>query len=461
MIEKEADISKNKAESGRDWTKGNIFRNLISLAWPMIINESLWSMGPIIDMIWVGRISSASIAGVGVAGIVMMLLMVSIFGLSTGTRAMVARFIGAGDVEGANHVAQQAFVISGACSIVVASIVIYLAEPILILFGLEPDVVHQGAAYLRIQLAGSVVMSFWVMAEMIMYASGDGKTPMKISVIARFVHLIFTPCFVLGWWIFPQMGVSGAALANIIAYCAGAALGLWTLFRGRTRLQLTMKNFRIDLNTIWRMVKIGIPASVSGIQRSLGNLALMWLIIPFGTLAVAAHSLCQRIEGILFMPGMGLGMASGVIVGQNLGAVQPERAEKSGWLATGLVTCIMITGSLIILLWPEGIIRIFNPEPGLVEIGSAFLRIAAAGYLMIGFNIVLMNSISSAGDTVPPMIISLAMIWLMQLPLAYYLPKITNLGVLGVRWAMVIGLFVASVAFITYFRLGRWKRKKI
>ncbi|MFC1921222.1 MATE family efflux transporter [Chloroflexota bacterium] len=461
MIKKEADIPKNRAESGRDWTKGNIFRNLLSLAWPMIINESLWSMGPIIDMIWVGRIGAASIAGVGVAGIVMMLLMVSIFGLSTGARAMVSRFIGAGDAKGANHVAQQAFVISGVCSLVLAVIVIFLAEPILILFGLEPDVVHQGAAYLRIQLAGSVVMSFWVMAEMIMYASGDGATPMKISVVARFVHLIFAPCFVLGWWIFPQMGVSGAAIANVISYFAGAVLGLWALFRGRTRLQLTMKNFHIDLNTIWRMVKIGIPASVSGIQRSLGNLALMWLIIPFGTLAVAAHGLSQRIEGILFMPSMGLGMASGVLVGQNLGAGQPERAEKSGWLATGLVTCIMIAGSMIILLWAEGIIRIFSSEPGLVEIASTFLRIAAAGYLMIGFNIVLMNSISSAGDTLPPMIISLAMTWLTQLPLAYFLPKITNLGVLGVRWAIVMGLFVASVAFITYFRLGRWKRKKI
>jgi putative MATE family efflux protein len=461
MIEKVDGIYRNGAASERDWTKGNIFRNLLSLAWPMIINESLWSMGPIIDMIWVGKLGSASIAGVGVAGIVMMLLMVSIFGLSTGARAMVARFIGAGDAEGANHVAQQAFVISGTCSMFMALIVIFLAEPILILFGLEPDVVHQGAAYLRIQLAGSVVMSFWVMAEMIMYASGDGKTPMKISVVARFTHLIFTPCFVLGWWIFPRMGVSGAAIANIIAYCAGATLGLWALFRGRTRLQLTMRNFRIDLNTIWRMVKIGIPASVSGIQRSLGNLALMWLIIPFGTPAVAAHTLCQRIEGILFMPSMGLGMASGVLVGQNLGAGQPERAEKSGWLATGLVTCIMVAGSLAILLWAEGIIRIFTPEPGLVEIASTFLRIATAGYLMMGFNIVLMNCISSAGDTLPPMIISLAMIWLTQLPLAYFLPKITSLDVLGVRWAIVAGLFMAGIAFITYFRLGRWKHKKI
>ncbi len=212
---------------------------------------------------------------------------------------------------------------------------------------------------------------------------------------------------------------------------------------------------------MWRMVKIGIPASVSGIQRSLGNLALMWLITPFGTLAVAAHSLCQRIEGLLFMPSLGLGMASGVLVGQNLGAGQPERAEKSGWLATGLVTCIMVAGSVAILLWAESIIRIFTPEPSLVEIASTFLRIAAAGYLMIGFNIVLMNSISSAGDTLPPMIISLTMIWLFQLPLAYFLPKITNLDVLGVRWAIVIGLFIACVAFITYFKLGRWKRKKV
>ncbi len=445
----------------RDWTKGSIIRNLLSLSWPMVINESLWAVGPTIDMIWVGRLGVASIAGVGVAGIVVMLLMAARWGLGVGTRAMIARFVGAGDAEGANHVVRQAFVISGIYAIVVASIGISFAEPILSLFGLEADVVAEGTAYLRIIFVGSVAMSFWVMAEGIMYASGDGITPMKITVVVRFVHLLFTPFLIFGWWIFPRMGVSGAALANLVGYSVGMSLGLWVLLSGRSRLRLTLRNFRLAPNIIWRIVKIGIPASVMGIQRSIGNLALMWFIVPFGTLAVAAHALGQRLEMALRLPSFGLGMAAGVLVGQNLGAGQPERAEKSGWLAVGLVEGFMLICSVAVLLWAENIIRIFNTEPGLVEVASTFLRIAAAGYLMMGLNAVLQQAVSGAGDTLPAMLVTLIMIWVVQLPLAFFLPRVTNLGVYGVRWAIIAGMLVGTVAYVIYFWLGRWKRKRV
>jgi len=427
----------------------------------MIINEILWALGPTVDMIWVGRLGSASIAGVGVAGIVVMLLMAARMGLSQGTRAMVSRFVGAGDNQLANLVAQQAFVISGIYSVVVASIGILLAEPLLVLFGLEVDVVREGASYLRIQFIGAMAMSFWMMAEMIMYGSGDGVTPMKISFIARIIHLVLDPFLIFGWWIFPRLGVSGAALANIFTHCTGTVLGLWALFSGRTRLRITLKNFRLDLNIIWRIVKIGIPASISGIQRSIGNLALMWFIVPFGTLAIAAHTLCQRLEMIFFMLSFGLGMAAGVLVGQNLGAKQPDRAEKSGWLASGLVTIIMVAGSGTLLLWTDSVVHIFTQDPGLEEIAGTFLRIAAVGYLVIGFTSVMMQGISGAGDTIPPMVISVSMVWLLQLPLAFLLPRITDLGVLGVRWAMVVSMVAGAVAYAMYFKLGRWKQKQV
>ena len=443
----------------RDWTQGSIFKNLLSLSWPMIVNEFLWGVGSIIDMIWVGKLGSDSIAGVGVAGIIVMLLMSSLFGLITGTMALVARAVGAGDMAGANHAAQQAYVVGGVYAVTLSILGIILAEPLMVLFGLEPNVVHEGAIYLRIQLAGSILMTFWIIGEFIMYASGDGKTPMKISIVARGLHLIFAPLLVLGWGIFPKLGVSGAALANIIAYCGGMILAFWALFGGKTRLKLTLKNFRVDLALIRRTVRIGIPSSVSNIQRSLSNMVLLWLIAPFGTLAVAGHSLCQRIEGIFFLPGMGLGMASGTLVGQNLGARQPERAEKSGWMASGVVTGIMVIGSLAILLWAEEIIGIFTSEAELVEMASIFMRIATAGYLVMGFSSVLMQSISNAGDTLPPMIFNIVMMWLVQIPLAWALPKYADMGVLGVRWAIVIGRYVAGLAYIAYFKLGRWKHK--
>jgi len=257
------------------------------------------------------------------------------------------------------------------------------------------------------------------------------------------------------------MGVSGAALSNVVALSLGMSISLWVLFSGRTRLRLTLSNFRVDLSIIWRIVKIGIPAGVMSVQRSFGNLVLAWLIVPFGTLAVAAHSLYQRVLMMLFLPSWALGMGSGVLVGQNLGARQPERAERTGWLAVGLVGGFMLIASVAILLWPEGIIRIFTTEPGLVEIASVFLRIATAGFLVAGVVVVLQQSILGAGDTVPPMIVGLVTVWVVQLPLAFFLSRFTNLGVYGVRWAIVAGMVVGAVTYIIYFRLGRWKRKRV
>jgi len=156
-----------------------------------------------------------------------------------------------------------------------------------------------------------------------------------------------------------------------------------------------------------------------------------------------------------------MGMAAGVLAGQNLGAQQPERAERGGWLGVGLIQCLAVLFSLAILLWAEKIIGIFSPEPDLIEVGSLFLRIAAVGYVVMGFNNVLMQCLSGAGDTLVPMLVGLLTIWVVQIPLAFLLPKVTDLGVLGVRWAIVAGLAVGAVTYVAYFRMGRWKRKKV
>ena len=445
----------------RDWTKGSIIGNLLSLAWPMTISSIIMILGPIIDMIWVGRLGSAAIAGVGISGIAVGLVTSLIMGLFTGLRAMIARFVGAGDEEGANLAAQQAFVISAIFSIVIAAIGIFLAEPILVLLGVEPDVVAQGAAYMRVLFVGMVTMSCGATAGSIMQASGDAVTPMKINIGTRLLHVVLCPFLIFGWWIFPRLGVSGAALTNIISMAVGGSIGLWILFSGRTRLRLTLRNFRINSNIIWRMVKIGIPASITSMEVSFANLVMMKFIVPFGTAAVAAHSLVARIDGLIQMPAMGLGQASGILAGQNLGAGQPERAERTGWLAAGLFTGAMLIGSMAIWFWAEGIVRVFNAEPSLVEITSAFLRIQIIAYMVWSLVIVLSTCLTGVGDTMIPMITVLVGMWGVQVPLAYVLPRFTNLGVYGVRWAIVIAIATRSVIYSIYFKLGRWKRKQV
>ncbi len=298
----------------KDWTKGNVFHNILSLSWPIVVGNSLNLLGPLIDMVWIGRLGVASIAGVGVASMAVMLITSARMGLTTGTRAIIARFIGSDDAVGANHVAQQAFVISGGYVIIVASIGYLFAEQIMTMFGLEADVVSEGAAYLRIMFIGAVAMSFRMTAETIMQSSGDTVTPMRITVSFRIFHAVLAPFLIFGWWIFPRFGVEGAALTNVISESFGMIAGMWILFTGRSRLRLSMRNFQLDPGMIWRILKIGIPASIMTMERTFGNVVLMWFMAPFGTLAVAGHTLVQRIQAVLRMPSMGLGVASGVLV---------------------------------------------------------------------------------------------------------------------------------------------------
>jgi Na+-driven multidrug efflux pump len=187
----------------------------------------------------------------------------------------------------------------------------------------------------------------------------------------------------------------------------------------------------------------------------------MWFIVPFGTFAVAAHSLMERTDRFIRMPAMGLGQAAGVLAGQNLGAGKPERAERTGWVAAGLFTAIMCIISVAIWFWAENIVRIFNTEPELVEITSTFMRITIVTYMVFGFVQVLMQCLNSVGDTIIPMLVTLTTMWGVMVPLAYLLPQHPNLGVYGVRWAMVSGNVMRAAIYSTYFKLGRWKRKQV
>ena len=445
----------------RDLTKGSIISNLWHLAWRMIIIDVLTMLGPIIDMIWVGRLGSTAVAGVGVAGMVVMMVGSAMMGLSMGVRAMIARAVGANDFDDANHIARQALAISAGFSIIVAIVGIFFADPLMGILGVEADVVAEGASYLRVLLVGMAGLSFLIVAEGIMMASGDAATPMKIAIFTEIFHVLLCPFLVFGWWIFPRLGVSGAAFTNVFSLSLGTGISFWILFTGRTRLRLTMKNFRLDAGVIWRMVKIGIPASINGMQRSFINVVMLWFIVPYGTLAVAAHTVAQRVEMITLMAGFGFGQAAGVLAGQNLGAQQPKRAERTGWLASGLVTGLMTISALVVLVWAENIVRIFNAEPGLVEIAGTFLRIAAVGFLVLGVAAVLTDCLNGVGDTMIPMLASLITMWGAQVPMAYFLPKHTSIGVYGVRWAMVTALAMRAITYVVYFTLGRWKRKQV
>jgi len=445
----------------RDLTQGSIVRNLMHLSWPMIATESLYTV-TILEMVWIGRLGAPSLAGVGIAFINILLVMTSLIGLSVAARAMVARFIGAGDRAGANHVAGQAFLLSITYGLVVMVIGLTLAGPIMGLYHLESEAMSEGVAYLRMYSLAWIPLSFWLMMYTIVQASGDSITPLKIEAIMRIAQTVLSPFLILGWWIFPKMGVSGAAFCGVIIEILGTALALWYLVSGRTRLQLRLRSLRPDFRMMWRIIRIGLPACVMNLQGSIAGVIIAGFMIPFGTLAVAAHSLLNRLQLMIFLPTMGLSTGAGVLTGQNLGAHQPARAERTGWIASGLTGGFSVILSLAIFIWADDVARIFSPaDPGLVTIAGNFLRIAAVGYLLNGFSSALQSCITGAGDTIVPMIVAILAIWGLQLPLAYILPKITDWDVYGVRWAMIAPSIIGIFVYTIYFRIGRWKRKKV
>ncbi|MEK7353398.1 MAG: MATE family efflux transporter [Chloroflexota bacterium] len=445
----------------RDWTKGNILNNLVSLAWPIMIGSVLNTLGPVVDMIWVGKLGAASVAGVGVAAMLVQLLDALKMGLDMGTRAMIARLVGAGDNRGANNVALQGYVVTIGFAAIMGTLGVIFAGPIMTTMGLSPEVVARGAPYLRIQFVGILIMGLVRQNDGTMYASGDTLTPMRVAIVYRLFHIILDPFLIFGWWIFPRLETSGAAYANLISQGLGAGIGLWILINGYTRLRLNFKGFRPDANIIWRIVKIGVPASFTGMERNFGQLAMVWFVVPFGTVAVAAHSVIQRVEQFMQMPGQGLGQATGIMAAQNLGANQPERAEKSGWLGATLYSGIMIVAAIVLWFWAENIVRIFNSEPGLVKVAAAFIRIQIVGYLVFGYAVVLQQCLTSTGNTMAPALVVLLSIFGVQLPLAFFLTRFTSLGVYGTRWAIVISTIVTAVAYAIYFRMGKWKRKRL
>lgn len=464
MASESKSVTTDSAPAGRlrrDWTQGSIFKNLVLLSWPMTVTQTMMSLGPTIDLIWVGKLGDVAVAGVGVSGVVVQLAQGVMMGFAQGMRALIARFIGAKDVHTANRVAQQAVVVSAAYAILMALIGHFFGEKIVSFITSDPEIISVGTTYLRIEFIGGATITFRMMMDAIMQASGDSVNPMWIAVVYRLFHIALCPFLIFGWWIFPELGVRGAAYTSIIAQSLGVILGLRVLFGARSRLRLSFKGFHFDLGMIWRIIRIGFPASIAGIQRTLNQFFIQVFMAAFGAAALAAHVITLRLEMLIFMPAMSFGMGAGVLVGQNLGAKQPERAEKSAWLAVGVVEAFVIVTSLAMFIWTRPIIRLFNNDPTMDAIAIQFIHIAIVGWLFMGFMFVLMNSLQGAGDTLPTMIISIITTWVITLPLAYFLPKYTTWGAVGIRWAMTISMITGALANIIYFRTGRWKTRRV
>ncbi len=452
------------ARATRDLTTGSIPRNLWLLSWPMMVSQMFRVVDMMADLVWAGRgFGTTTIAGVGAAQQWAQVAMTWRMGLDTSVRAMVSRAVGAGDLPRANHIALQGFTISTIISTVMAILGILFTPFLMGLLGISDEAIAEGTLYMRLQFVAMATTAMMMMSAAILQASGDSVTPMRIDMVTRILHLVLSPFAIFGWIIpgFGGMGIAGASVTNALAGSLGFAWLAYILFSGKSRLHLSLKGYYVDLPVIWRIVRIGAPASVTSAERSVAQIVLFGLVTPFGTTAVAAFSLVNRIQMLVNLGSMGMGQGAGILVGQNLGASQPRRARKTVAWAVAFVTALnLVTGGLVIA-FPSILLSIFSPSPELMEVASTWLRIQAVGFVMMGASMVFMQSYNTAGDTLVPMIVVLLTIWGVQQPLAYLLPRVTELGQYGVAWAPVVGIVARLSLYVPYFFWGPWLKKKV
>ncbi|MBI4201565.1 MAG: MATE family efflux transporter [Chloroflexi bacterium] len=462
---------------GRDLTTGSIPRNLWWLAWPQVVEGVLNVLDQLLDIFWAGIIGTSTIAGVGTAQTYKQLVMSGRMGFDTAMRAQVSRAIGAKNPALANHLALQGFTLSAGFSIAVAVAGVLLTIPLLRMLGLGQDVIDAGANYLRLQFVAAAAFAFRQMGGAALQASGNAIIPLRATTLTRVTHIVLSPFLIFGWLGLPAMGIPGAGLADVLAQLLGAAWNFRALFTGQSQLHLSMRGYRLDPPVLWRTTKLGLPASVTGMERSIAQLVVVGIVATFGTLAVAAFSLTRRAENLAHLGAQGMGGATGVLVGQNLGAGKPDRAVKTVYWAVGYVSALALLTAVLMFVFAAPLMKVFTRNADLVPLATDWLRILVVSYLFLGVGQVFAQSFNTAGDTFAPMLITLLAIWGVQQPLALLLsgqslhlglfglsltmPSIGHLGQFGIAWAISIAGFVRVAVYIPYFLWGPWMKKRV
>ena len=446
----------------RDLTKGSVPRNLWFLAWPQMVEGVFNSLDQMVDLFWAGRvIGFRAIGGIGVAQAYAHIVMMARTGLDIAMQAMISRAVGAGRMELANHIALQGLTVTVVLSSVLAAGGVLIAKPLLDLLALSDEVVDVTIVYLQFQFAGSAVQGWRKSAEATLQAAGDALTPMKATLLARSLHIVITPFLIFGWFGAPEMGIAGAAAANIVAQAVGFVWNIYALFAGTSLLKLTLRGYRFDAPLMGRMLKIGLPASGTQLERGLSELMLVRLVAPFGDIPLAAYALTRRLERLTHIGSMGMGRASGILVGQNLGAGSVERAKRTVRWAVGYVLLIRGVAGIGLILAPAFFITLFNQDAAFLVVAIIWIRIQAVSGMLLGGGQVLQQSFNVAGDTLAPLLITFMSMWVLEVPAAFLLSQFTPLGQYGIPVAIGLAMFARVALYWAYYRTGRWTRVKV
>jgi putative MATE family efflux protein len=447
--------------SHQDYTAGSLNRAILLLAVPMVLEMVLESLFAVVDVFWVGRLGANAVATVGLTESMLSLVFAVGIGLSLSTTAMVARRIGEKDPEGAAVAGVQAIALGLIVSLAIGLPCFFFAPRLLQLMGASPEIVATGSGYTRICLGGSCAVLLLFLNNAIFRGAGDAAIAMRLLWVSNIINLVLDPCLIFGWGPFPRMGVTGAALATFTGRSIGVSYQFYRLLKGTERIRILARQLRLHLDVLWRLMRVSLTGILQFAIAHTSWIGLVRIVSMFGAAALAGYTIAIRIVIFVILPSWGLSNAAATLVGQNLGAGHPERAEKAVW-RTGLYNVIFLGAvGLIFILFPVPIVRLFTHDPEVVRLGAACLRIISYGNLGYAYFMVMMQAFNGAGDTITPTIVNFFGFWLLEIPLAYGLAIPLHMRSNGVFVSIAIAESAMAGASAILFKRGKWKRQKI
>jgi putative MATE family efflux protein len=431
------------------------------LAIPTILELGMESTFGLVDAFWVAKLGSDAIAAVGLTESLLILIFSVGMGLSMAATATVARRIGEKDSEGAAVAAVQAIVCGLAIAAGAGLIGALFAPQLLALMHATPGVIATGSGYARLILGGNAAIILLFLINGIFRGSGDATTAMRTLWLANLINLALDPCLIYGWWFFPKLGVTGAAVATTTGRSIGVAYQLFMLTGDRGRVAVARRHLRIDWPVLQRLTRLSLTNAIQYFIGMASWVSLARINASFGSAAVAGYTLSIRVIMFALMPSWGICSAAATLVGQNLGAKRPDRSERAVWIAGGYNTAFLTAVGILFFSLAGWIVARFTDDPAVLAVGTTCLRVVSLGYPFYAWGMVMEQAFNGAGDSRTPTWINLFCYWMFQIPLAWWLAIHTGVGPEGVYLAICGAESVLAVVAVVLFRRGRWKQVQV
>jgi putative MATE family efflux protein len=441
-------------------TEGNLLHGLLSVSLPILVSNLLQGVVEIVDLYFVGRLGSDAIAGVALATSLIFFLVTVLIGIATATAAFISRAYGAKDYSEIGRLLFHALVLGGGFSLVLMILGAFFSHPTLLLLGARGTVADAGAAFLSTFLMGiGSLVILWLLIVSFQ-STGDTRTPMYVMGAVILANIVANPVLIFGLYGAPAFGVAGSALATVLARTMGLAILAGIVLRRKGIMSLPDRPV-FDISLVRRLFGVAAPSALQNGMRSFSSLALMAIVTGYGAAAVSAFGIAYRVEYILLMPGFAFATGTAVLVGQNLGARHPERAEQGVRYSLLVYGGIMTVSSVACLCFAPAILGFFDPSGASIPAGSSYFATVAPFYVLMAASLILAFAINGAGATRIPMLAAFLAMVLVQLPLALWLPGWTGTGLSGVWYAIAIAIVVQCGALLILYRQGHWKSVRL